>query len=1086
MGDTDATSMIVDLEGGAPPSKPPGVSEIDKDGRFWYWKLNGETGLFNSNPREFAKKGNLIAVDVPGKEGIIKNFALFDNIEEFFKFQFSCKDFKKHFYECIFGDMFQKPYLDIDIDCDNFPNLDCNDIETWSKYLIELLIEQLEAELSEFGHEKPHIIVYASHGDKKKSYHIVVMNYYTTNYIQTREFVKCVINRMYDVIKRTCDDEKSVCWCDFIKKCIDMSVYKSFQQLRILGSHKLRSFDQKRTKVIHGYQTDTTAYDLESFEISFVSNVNDDSILIEYDLGPDVIDKTKYSNVKIDNDIIDNIVKYVNNKLDSNLTIRSVDGNRVDLTNNGGYECLQCERPHENDNPFLLVFENAVLFYCRRKQKLNSDKLQGLQILRGNMGIIPNIDEEGPILEALSHREEAPRFGDEILTKNGEFVSIENEETHLPGTYTEIGTRWVPIPPDGTKIVSRPAFNPDDIIPPISGKKKKFKAKNNYDDNRKIFVAPMKGDVERYESRVIKLKEYDFSDYKYENIDYYLSNFDDFNFLTETFVKYNVRKLVRVGKAEFAFYRDQFALWEFIHEDELKPVIYDFFTQLNIYLNDLISPVIMNSRDEMFIEKLNRMKDDMRNITRLMKKPIFPSNVYGFLIGRLVIDTDFKEKFNMVEELIAIPGRKVLNLTNLKVEERKLEHYFTKEVSVEYDEKINTEVVEKFLKELWSTFDEVPMLDDNGKEQYVEEIHVNDRTGEETVIQTDKIKMRLVLNEEKSKEKYEYMLRAKGSGLTGRTCDDKIHICVNKGNNGKSLLAKAEERMLGDNTTGKGFYQPTDPSVLVENGEKATQGARPFMMVMKGARMCVLTDTGKNSSLSSGAVKSIGDKMISRKLRENPESFYFMGSVFVLTNSITGDYKDPALQKRIVVFPYEMTFYEIDDVYYKEGIINFGAVENFPGNLKPGNRKMEKFVLTPDFQKALFKLYAIGASEYLNNGLRVPDFLRLKFTEYFYKADDLTSFFEDENYEFKTCKNDKNNCAFGKKNTQYCQKHRTPHGYFKTIYSTWYRKEFNKDIKYKPSDIKDRLKKMGYESYKGSDTHYFRGFSMRDPDYKID
>ena len=152
-----------------------------------------------------------------------RQFARFENHSDFLKYQRCVQPFENCFYEIMTENMRRKPYFDIDIK--RYPSHNLLD-KTKSDELIKKLKENIVLVLAEkIGEEKANkaqILVYTSHTEKKLSYHVIIHGYYLKDHRECKNFFEHV-------------SEKTE-WN--YQSYIDCSVYKTVQQLRMLGSHK--------------------------------------------------------------------------------------------------------------------------------------------------------------------------------------------------------------------------------------------------------------------------------------------------------------------------------------------------------------------------------------------------------------------------------------------------------------------------------------------------------------------------------------------------------------------------------------------------------------------------------------------------------------------------------------------------------------------------------------------------------------------------------------------------------------------------------------------------------------------------------
>ena len=156
-------------------------------------------------------------------------FTMFNTYIDFGKYMYKkVSESHRCFYEVIMGESIQKPYFDLDVKIGPFSTdkmLTVNDSDQLVSQLIQSILTQVPMITID------DIINCSSHSSQKRSHHIIVNNWCVLNHKENRAFCDKVIEKI--------DPRLSI--------FIDSAVYKSVQQLRILGCHK---FGSDRVKVL--------------------------------------------------------------------------------------------------------------------------------------------------------------------------------------------------------------------------------------------------------------------------------------------------------------------------------------------------------------------------------------------------------------------------------------------------------------------------------------------------------------------------------------------------------------------------------------------------------------------------------------------------------------------------------------------------------------------------------------------------------------------------------------------------------------------------------------------------------------------
>lgn len=279
--------------------------------------------------------------------GKTKEYSLFTDEEIFYK-AYSSPLQHRCYYEVISGR--QKPHFDIDIKDEHIEN--CKERERVGTLVKEKVIEQCHVLIPTLKEES--ILVFNSHGEHKRSYHIVLNHWYHEDCLEAKAFYGNIISNIPSEYSRY----------------VDPKVYGQNQNFRILGSHKIGSV---RPKVFEGDFEDDDAQLLYD---SLVSNVKGCKPLYSVEsLIPGLTIGTLAPAIKIKQDVIDTIV-YTNDQLESVrvmlqdfaggiFSIRKCTGYRIELKKNcKSYICPCCSGEHHTNNSFIYLHNGEVRLKC--------------------------------------------------------------------------------------------------------------------------------------------------------------------------------------------------------------------------------------------------------------------------------------------------------------------------------------------------------------------------------------------------------------------------------------------------------------------------------------------------------------------------------------------------------------------------------------------------------------------------------------------------------------------------------------------------------------------------------------------------
>jgi len=372
----------------------------------------------NDHPESLEQK-IVVGFEIPPMKGEEKHsrlYTLFNSYIELFQYQSNFPLDQRYFYEIIMGDLSQKPHFDIDIkrsECPEGKDLDELGHEVKDDVIVSILAVGEENGVA-FSLAQD-ILVYTSHGESKRSYHIIIHHHCHSNHEQAKAFYKAVTSKMVD--------ERAI--------YVDHSVYSSRQNFRLLGSQKISSYRPKRfcedytfqgKEIKHEYDTSFHSEkhkQLESFKISLISWVSECAYLPSFQ---DDYEREQYVKQHIEEDygdISDGELKEAIQIIDDRratlgskfpFVVREAKGNIISLRRLRPSWCSICGRNHEHENPYVMVVGNNLYFYCRRSDS-------GSETLGTLTTSSPPL--KTPLLE-LSEDPEDPEGGMELCLGNYE------------------------------------------------------------------------------------------------------------------------------------------------------------------------------------------------------------------------------------------------------------------------------------------------------------------------------------------------------------------------------------------------------------------------------------------------------------------------------------------------------------------------------------------------------------------------------------------------------------------------------------------------------------------------------------------
>lgn len=366
----------------------------------WYTYLNNRKE-YNLLANEKINDDNLIVCHQLEK----RRYTIFKDHLHFKTFQERINENENCFYEIVLEKQFRKPYFDIDFHITTLNN---------KEELEKDIIENLKSSLSKLL-EDAIILIYSSHTEKKLSFHVIINNYYFTNHEECKNF--------YDKTIENIKEE--------YREYFDSSVYKTVQQFRILNSHKYEKDNKKifredlslNFKIPAKYKKFPAGLPNYLLQISLISRTSGAKYLDGYNVKKsDIQNKISikgFSSTSDLEDILNIFYSIYSSDIFEYLNVIDNDGNLlITFRRLSPSYCEDCQRVHENENPFITVngIYRNIYFYCRRK---DSD-VKGKHI--GSLGpeIIPDLKlEDIPVINIKEEEEdiELPTIGMSIVDK---------------------------------------------------------------------------------------------------------------------------------------------------------------------------------------------------------------------------------------------------------------------------------------------------------------------------------------------------------------------------------------------------------------------------------------------------------------------------------------------------------------------------------------------------------------------------------------------------------------------------------------------------------------------------------------------
>ena len=247
----------------------------------------------------------------------------------------------KYFHEVILGEHNQKMKYDIDASFDKFPHLT-------KEKVLNNTIEAILKCYSELDYplDLNQIILLDSCGETKLSFHIIIDKYYLSSNLEAK-----------DISIRT---QKLM--SDELKGVIDIGVYKSIQNFRMVGCTKYKSdryMELVRKWSHNGQIVENKIEDFISQTlITNTSNCDRMYVCIKT-LNSQVYQEENGNIAMLPESYYESIVSHM---FDNAFTI-SITPSRVNLNRISPSHCISCDRVHDSENAILYLKMNGDLMY---------------------------------------------------------------------------------------------------------------------------------------------------------------------------------------------------------------------------------------------------------------------------------------------------------------------------------------------------------------------------------------------------------------------------------------------------------------------------------------------------------------------------------------------------------------------------------------------------------------------------------------------------------------------------------------------------------------------------------------------------
>jgi P4 family phage/plasmid primase-like protien len=153
----------------------------------------------------------------------------------------------------------------------------------------------------------------------------------------------------------------------------------------------------------------------------------------------------------------------------------------------------------------------------------------------------------------------------------------------------------------------------------------------------------------------------------------------------------------------------------------------------------------------------------------------------------------------------------------------------------------------------------------------------------------------------------QYMWQHLASILVGVNLNQKLHLYIGNGENGKSVLMDLMSQCLGD------YYAISPISLITQSRQKQGQ-ASPDIVALKGVRLACMQEPSKDDKINDGAMKELTsgvEPIKGRNLFSTPITFIPQCKIIVCSNNFMKvETRDHGTWRRLAVVDFESLFTE--------------------------------------------------------------------------------------------------------------------------------------------------------------------------------
>lgn len=306
----------------------------------------------------------------------------------------------------------QKPRFDIDLESNEDNNYTTSDLDKIIQVLIDQVIDGILYYLGDISLEK-NIRLFTSHGDKKRSVHIVLDGMFHDTYLDAKGFYE-------DVVKHVNVN---------LRKYVDHGIYGNNKQLRMMNCCKWESKRIKTLQESFTYRDKVIKCDYGELDNDVTRFISSLITIISgckrlqsfakkslYNKSEDIPEGDAHDAIDMTKKVLKENYKY---------EFESISGSIIVLRRKSPSFCIICQRIHDSQHPFLFILDKKIYYNCRRHSDNKNYYI-------GDLSMVVKREKEEIPIEKKERIEKVSENGKTIIFNDGGSFNFRKKNSVIP------------------------------------------------------------------------------------------------------------------------------------------------------------------------------------------------------------------------------------------------------------------------------------------------------------------------------------------------------------------------------------------------------------------------------------------------------------------------------------------------------------------------------------------------------------------------------------------------------------------------------------------------------------------------------